>query len=85
MGQHILFHLRLQIPLRLSLSPLAGSHSHLEKHEVYLELLLLPALASCHGDPRLQDKVSVRATLTPIGSWAGQQGYRAIWVQCLDT
>lgn len=78
MGQHILFHLRLQIPLRLSLSPLAGSHSHLEKHEVYLELLLLPALASCHGDPRFQVKVSVRATLTPIGSWAGQQEYRAI-------
>lgn len=85
MGQHILFHLRLQIPLRLSLSPLAGSYSHLEKHEVYLELLLLLALASCHGDPRLQDKVSARATLTPISSWAGQQGYRAIWVQCLGT
>lgn len=61
MGQHILFHLRLQIPLCMSLSPLAASHSHLEKHEVYIELLLLPALALCQGDPRFQDKVSVRA------------------------
>lgn len=49
MGQHILFDLRLQIPLCMSLSPLAGSHSHLEKHEVYIELLLLPALALCQG------------------------------------
>lgn len=33
-GQHIVFHLRLQIPLRVSLLPLAGSCSHLEKREV---------------------------------------------------
>lgn len=68
MGQHILFHLRLQISLCMSLSSLAGSHSHLEKREVYIELLLLPALVLCQGDPRLQDKVSVRAMLAPIGS-----------------
>lgn len=68
MGQHILFHFRLQIPLCMSLSPLAGSHSHLEKREVYIELLLLPAPALCQEEPRFQDKVSVRAMLVPIGS-----------------
>lgn len=68
MGQHILFHLRLQIPLGMSLSPLAGSHSHLEKREVNIELSLLPALALCQGDPRFQDEVFVRAMLVLIGS-----------------
>lgn len=38
-GQRIVFHLRLQIPLRVSLLPLAGSHSHLEKQEVCVEQL----------------------------------------------
>lgn len=33
-GQHIVFHLRLQIPLRRSLSPLAQTSFHLEKREV---------------------------------------------------
>lgn len=80
MGQHILFHLRLQIPLCMSLSPLAGSRSHLEKHEVYIELLLLPALVLCQGDPRFQDKVSVRAMLLLTDSYC-----RAIWVWCPGT